>query len=150
MESLFKTLPAVLRVAGESPEVVEAAVFAAWKHTAGDGLRHHAVPLSVQSRTLVVAVADSVWQKQLGAMKDELLFRINTLLGQPIVSQIELRIDAQMVNRPEPKTSAAETPNNEVPLELWAAANEIQDKELRRAFLKAAMSSLQRSAERTK
>ncbi len=147
MDSFLKTLPTVLRAAGKSPEVVEAAVFAAWKNAAGDGLRNHAVPAQLQGRTLVVAVADQVWQKQLGAMKDQLLFRINTLLGQPLIGQIELRIDPQMVNRPLPKPATADIPSNEVPLELWAAANEIQDKELRRSFLKAAMSALQRSAE---
>src|SRR5215510_563367 len=148
MDSFLKTLPTVLRAAN-SPEVMEAAVFAAWTNAAGEGLRHHAVPAQLQDRTLVVAVADSVWQRQLGAMKDQLLFRINTLLGQSLVSHIELRIDPQMVNRPVPKPAAADIPSNEVPLELWAAANEIHDKELRRSFLKAAMSALQSSDEQT-
>jgi predicted nucleic acid-binding Zn ribbon protein len=146
MDSFFKTLPTVLRAAGQSPEVVEAAVFAAWKHAAGEGLRQHAVPTKLVNKTLIVAVADAVWQKQLGAMKGQLLFRTNTLLGQPLLSQIELLIEPQMVKRPAPKTAEAEITSNEVPLELWSAANEIHDKELRRSFLKAAMSSLQRSA----
>jgi hypothetical protein len=149
LDSFFKTLPTVLRAAGKSPEVLEAAVFAAWKHAAGEGLRQHAIPTKLVNKILIVAVADTVWQKQLGAMKDQLVFRINTLLGQPLVSQIELRIDPQMVNRPVPKTPAADILNNEVPLELWSAASEIHDKELRRTFLKAAMSSLLRSPNRT-
>jgi predicted nucleic acid-binding Zn ribbon protein len=100
MDSFLKTLPTILRAAGESQEVVEAAAFAAWKHAAGDGLRNHAVPETLQGKTLVVAVADAIWQKQLGAMKDQLVFRINTLLGQPLVNHIELRINPEMVTRP--------------------------------------------------
>ncbi|HEX6729393.1 MAG TPA: DciA family protein, partial [Pyrinomonadaceae bacterium] len=68
MDDLFKTLSAVLRLVGNDPQVIEAAAIAAWKKAAGDGLRQHAIPLRLTDGTLVVAVADGVWQKQLGAM----------------------------------------------------------------------------------
>ena len=92
MESLIKSLPAILQVAGDSPEVVEAACIAAWKYAAGDGLRDHAVPLSFNDHTLVVAVGDATWQKQLQSLKGQLLFRINSILGGQLVTEIEFRI----------------------------------------------------------
>jgi hypothetical protein len=146
MDDLVKTFPNLLRVMGNSKEVAEAAAIAAWKHAAGEGLRNHALPLCLEGKTLVVAIADAVWQKQLGAMKGQMLFRINAILGQPLVSQIDLRIDPRMTNtralpRPEMKEQA---PDNEVPLELWSAASAIKDKGLRQAFLKAALSSTKR------
>jgi hypothetical protein len=75
-----------------------------------------------------------------------MLFRINAILGQPLVSQIDLRIDPRMTHiralpLPEKKEDALD---NEVPLELWSAATAIKDKRLRQAFLKAALSSTKR------
>jgi predicted nucleic acid-binding Zn ribbon protein len=93
MNQLIKSLPDILRAAGDSEEVAEAAAIAAWKHAAGDGLKGHAVPLKLKDRTLTVAVADAIWQKQLHLMRGQLLFRVNTILGQPIVSAIEFVID---------------------------------------------------------
>ena len=96
MESLIKTLPAILQVAGDSAEVVEAACIAAWKHAAGDGLRDHAVPLSFSDQTLVVGIGDATWQRQLQSLKGQLLFRMNSILGQQLVKEIEFRISEQL------------------------------------------------------
>ena len=94
MEGLIKTLPAVLRASGNAPEVIEAAIIAAWKHAAGDGLKEHTAALGLEGRTLRIGVADAIWQKQLHAMRGPLLFRINTLLGQPLVGAIEFVVDS--------------------------------------------------------
>lgn len=69
---------------------------AAWKHAAGDGLRDHAVPLSFNDHTLVVAVADATWQRQMQSLKGQLLFRINSILGQQLVKEVEFRISEQL------------------------------------------------------
>src|SRR5687767_15887121 len=88
MEALIKALPAVLRASGNAPEVAEAAAIAAWRHCAGEGLRDRAVATSLHDRTLRVAVADLIWQKQLTSMRGQMIYRINTLLGQPVVGEI--------------------------------------------------------------
>ncbi|HEU4434190.1 MAG TPA: DUF721 domain-containing protein [Pyrinomonadaceae bacterium] len=95
MESLIKALPAVLRASGNAPEVAEAAAIAAWKHCAGEGLKQRAIALALKDRTLEVAVADLIWQKQLNAMRGQMLYKINTLLGQPVVGAIEFIIDPE-------------------------------------------------------
>lgn len=146
MNQLIKSLPSVLRASGNAEEVAQAAAIAAWKHAAGDGLKDHAVPVRLEQRTLTVAVADVIWQKQLHAMRGQMMFRINTLLGQPVVSTIEFVIDPKVVkSRPESPKPADELLDNEVPLELWSAANAIHDHELRRSFLKTALASLKRN-----
>lgn len=96
MEGLIKTLPTVVRASGNAPEVIEAAALAAWKYAAGENLKSHAVPLSLQDRILKVAVADAIWQKQLHAMRGQMLFRVNTLLGQPLVGSIEFIVDTTL------------------------------------------------------
>ena len=145
MNQLIKSLPQVLRAAGKSAEVAEAAAVAAWKHAAGDGLKEHAIALRLENRTLTIAVADRIWQKQLTSMRGQLLFRINSILGQPLVSALDFVIDPKLVKlRVEHPEQQDEPLDNEVPLELWSAANAIHDKELRRSFLKTALLSLKR------
>ena len=100
MNQLINLLPNILRVAGDSPEVAEAAAIAAWKHAAGDGLKGRAVAVKLENRTLTVSVADMIWQKQLHAMRGQLLFRVNTILGQPLVSAIDFVIDPQLAAAP--------------------------------------------------
>lgn len=97
MESLIKSLPAILQVAGDSPEVVEAACIAAWKHAVGEGLRDHAVPLSLNDHTLVIGVADSTWQQQLQSLSSQLLARLNSILGKPLVSNLEFRVTPELM-----------------------------------------------------
>ena len=143
MNQLIKSLPGVLRAAGDSTEVAEAAAIAAWKHAAGNGLKEHAVPLKLEDRTLTIAVADAIWQKQLHAMRGQMLFRVNSILGQSIVSAIEFVVDPKIAKARTETPKAPDQPlDNEVPLEIWSAASAIQDKELRKKFLKTALLSL--------
>jgi len=142
MNQLIKSLPGVLRAAGDSTEVAEAAAIAAWKHAAGNGLKEHAVPLKLEDRTLTIAVADAIWQKQLHAMRGQLLFRVNSILGKPLVGALDFVIDTKLAKRPVEQHVPEEPLDNEVPLELWSAASAIQDKELRKKFLKTALLSL--------
>ena len=142
MNQLIKSLPGVLRAAGDSTEVAEAAAIVAWKHAAGDGLKEHAVPLKLENRTLTIAVADAIWQKQLYSMRGQLLFRVNSILGKPLVSALDFVIDPKLMKPAVGKPEQQEFLDNEVPLELWSAASAIQDKELRKQFLKTALLSL--------
>src|ERR1041385_3388893 len=144
MNQLIKSLPQVLRASGNAAEVAEAAAIAAWKHAAGDGLKEHAVALKLENRTLIVAVVDPIWRKQLTAMRGQLLFRVNSILGQPLVSALDFVIDPTLVKPRVEQGKHDEPLDNEVPLELWSAANAIHDKELRKNFLKTALLSLKR------
>ena len=148
MEELIKTLPAILRSIGDDPEVATAAAITAWKRAAGDGLRQHAVPVNLQDGTLVVAVADIVWQKQLRLMLKELIYKTNTTLGQPLVRQVELVVDAQIVN-PRPRSSGGRQAHAEVPPEISSAASAITDVELRKKFIRAATGTLARRQRET-
>jgi hypothetical protein len=144
MDDLLKSLPGLLRSVGDAPEVREAAAIAAWKYTAGDGLRDHAVPISLNDRTLVVAVADEAWQKQLQTMTGQMLFRVNSILGQSVVGRIELRINPKLTTMRALPKKTSPVSNNEVPLDLWSAASAIKDKQLRQKFLLAAAGSMKR------
>lgn len=144
MNQLIKSLPQVLRASGNAPEVAEAAAIAAWKFVAGEGLKDHALPIKLDDRTLIISVSDGIWRKQLHSMRGQLLFRINSILGQPIVGALDFVIDPKVAKAREDHQTKQQPLDNEVPLELWSAANAIQDKELRKSFLKTATLSLKR------
>src|ERR1041384_6036461 len=86
--------PKLLERAGDNHELAEAAAITAWKRVAGEGLAHHATPISLSDQRLVVAVADDVWKKQLERMSKELVSRINKLLRREVVTAIEFRVNA--------------------------------------------------------
>ena len=149
MEELIQSLPKLLRAAGEADEVLEVAAFVAWRRAAGEGLRASAIPFRLYRKTLVVAVADNTWQKQLEAMSGQLLFRINSLLGQALVTFIEFRVDPRAVQaareRMRLRTQEQYADEDDAlrrASELRAAASAIRDVDLRRRFLVAAGSYL--------
>lgn len=146
MDKLIKTLPAILAASPDSEEVAEAACVAAWKHAVGPGLSSHAVPVQFQARTLVVAVADRIWQKQLEQLRGQLLFRLNAILGQANVKTIEISIQPEKFRQEEEREDVQTRRDNRaaVPIELVSAAAGIEDAGLRRAFLGAAMSCMNR------
>jgi hypothetical protein len=152
MDRLLKTLPAILEAAGDAEEVAEAACIAAWKDAAGERLSEHAVPTRFNAKKLTVVVADTVWQKQLQPLLGQVLIRLNSILGQPLVSYIELRVDPGTLaksrrHREERKGPSEKWRNYRVPAELLSAAAGIASSELREAFLGAAMSCLNRLEE---
>ncbi|HEX6732838.1 MAG TPA: hypothetical protein VF074_22655, partial [Pyrinomonadaceae bacterium] len=76
--------------------------------------------------------------------KDQLIYRTNSIIGQPLVREVELTVDPQLTKVPSPPMDDKRPLDNQVPLELWSAASAISDKELRQKFLRAATSAIQR------
>jgi hypothetical protein len=149
MDTLIKSLPAILKASGASEEVAEAACIVAWRHAVGEGLSMHAIPVRFDNTKLVVVVADNIWQKQLEPLRGQLLFRLNSVLGQPLVRSMELRVDPEVVentrkSNDEGKDGSDLKSNQPVPIDLLSAAAGIEDAGLRRAFLGAAASCIRR------
>jgi len=141
-------LPRLLNSTGTNPEMTEIAAKIAWTRAAGAGLRPNAIPFRLYQKTLIVSVADAIWQKQMQTMSAELLFRINLLLGRDGVDFIEFRIDpatidsARAMKFPAKESSRAEA--RPLPAKLVSAASNIADKELRERFMKAAENCIAR------
>jgi hypothetical protein len=149
MEQLIKALPAVLRAADDSPEVATAACTAAWNHAVGDGLRENALPIGFEENTLIVVVADHIWQRQLQTMLGPIMYRLNSVLGRRLITNIELRVDPNAIatlkmSQTTGRGKAAGKQADNVSPELRFAAGSISDPQLRKAFLGAAESCLDR------
>ena len=144
METFIKALPAVIKAAGGSEEVLEAACLGAWKHAVGETLNARAQAEALRGNTLVVAVEDKVWQRQLEQMRDQFLFRLNKVLGTPVVKVMEFRIAPEKFAVKESSTISSAESTRAIPIELISAAANIEDAGLRKAFLGAAVSCVNR------
>lgn len=149
MEQLIKALPSILQAAAHSDEVTEAACIAAWNQAVGEGLRGNAVPMRFEDKKLIVAVADAIWQKQLQTMLGPLFYRLNSILGQQLITSIELRVEPAVIansralRKPDKKDARGKS-WDDAPEEVLTAAGKIEDLQLRRAYLAAARSCLER------
>src|ERR1041384_7679104 len=104
MSDLTSLLPKLLRANGANAEL---AVQLAWSKAAGTGLRRQTIPVRLVAKTLVVAVADPIWQKQLQHMSAELIFRINNRLKENVIDSIEFRVDAGALKAANPPHGAS-------------------------------------------
>jgi hypothetical protein len=140
---LTRLLPKLLRANGGN---VELAVKLAWARAAGSGLRRQTIANRLDGQALVVFVPDVLWQRQLNQMSRELIFRINTLLGQKVIESIMFEISAANFPAAPDKrpASEAQTAKTAVPTDLLFAAGTISDEDLRARFLRAAENCIQR------
>lgn len=152
MEDLFRALPALLKQFDDDENLREAVVFAAWRKIAGEGLRDQAVPAQLDQKRLIVAVDNERWQKYLKDLSGQMIFKLNSSLGQALVTFIEFRVDETIINqerRKNRKIIIDEEKQRELALEqltpkLRRAADAIKDDNLRYQFLLTAGSILAR------
>ena len=97
MNELFRALPALLKEFDENETVREAVTFAAWRKIAGESLSQHAVPFRLEQKRLTVAVKSETWRKHLEHLTGQMIFKINSVLGQAVVTFIEFRVDEAAV-----------------------------------------------------
>ena len=151
MIDISKVLPKLVTAACANEELRETTVKIAWTQVAGPGLRQQVVPFRVYRKTLIVAVADAIWQKQLHHMSGEFVARINRLLGSEIINSIEFRIDPITIkpSRTDPEPSGKSRAPQAIPSEIIKAAGSINDSDLREHFVRAAANCITRRDTRT-
>jgi hypothetical protein len=148
MQDIFSALPALLDQHGDNDEVRRSVIFAIWRRVAGDTLAGHAIPTDLDGPTLIVAVADRNWQRNLSELSREMLFRMNYIFGSAEVKRIEFIVDKSALSQSASKTFDAAFAESEALDEingpLRKAADVIENDDLRRKFLLAAGSCLAR------
>jgi predicted nucleic acid-binding Zn ribbon protein len=103
----------------------EQLVRAAWPVAVGRSIARHTEALALVRSRVVVQVEDKIWQRQLWALRGQILARLNETLGRAIVEEIELRIAV-----PQRKPAVAET----VPALLADEADAIRDPMFREIY----------------
>ena len=145
MEQVFGAIPSVLNGLASNDNIDEAVVFAAWKRCAGELLNDRTAAIEFFENRLIVAVTDRTWQRHLEDLSPQMLYKINSSLGDGTVKFIEFRIDERAVDESRgSKTPSTETAAPEVSPSLTKAAEAIGDVALRQQFLSAAAGYLER------
>jgi hypothetical protein len=153
MQYLANLLPNLLRRAGDSDDAREQGAFAAWLAVCGSHLRQATAPIRLERKTLWVATTDSTWCAQLKGMSGQLLFKLNSLLGSPLVTSIEFVVNEPAVRAriPAPEPSFVFTEDTRVlAQDLETRVEPIADTAVRDTFLRAAGKCLHRWQPETK
>jgi hypothetical protein len=152
VNELFRALPALLKEFDENDTVREAVTFAAWRKIAGESLRQHAVPFGLYQKRLTIAVKSETWRKHLEHLSGQMIFKLNSALGQAVVTFIEFRVDEKAVEKENFKETGQvlspeefeEIALEEVTPKMRRSADAIKDDNLRYQFLLAAGGCLAR------
>ena len=80
----------------------EAVARSAWPMAVGKRIAAHTGRITLVRNTLVVEVEDVIWQRQLFTLSHQIVGKIQAVIGEDIVKEIEFRIG---VPRPQPATT---------------------------------------------
>lgn len=147
LTDLLMLVPQMLLRASDSDEAREQAVFAAWVVVVGGPIRKVTAPVRLERKTLLVAVPDATWRVQLMSMRGQALFKLNSLLGSPVVTSIEYVVNPELIVSERETSEEVKFIAPEKQLSgLREQADQIPDPEIRRVFLSVAGKCLERRA----
>ncbi|MCB1026007.1 MAG: DUF721 domain-containing protein [Acidobacteria bacterium] len=152
MKDLFRMLPQIMEKSGNSVEFQQAIVFGAWRKAAGESLANHTFPKRLRGKKLTICVADGTWKRHLESLAGQMIFSINSIIGNAAITFIEFQIDEKRFEREMGistaiKPSTAESQDvamDELSAQLRKSARAITDGDLRDQFLRAAAGCLAR------
>lgn len=80
----------VIAELGAGQKLAECRARMVWEEAVGSALAQHARPLRVRRGQLEIAVPSAVWRTQLSFMQQDIIARINQLLGSEVVKGLRL------------------------------------------------------------
>ncbi|MFQ3582883.1 MAG: DciA family protein [Chloracidobacterium sp.] len=144
MESIARLIPDVVKFADGQDDVLAAACGAAWALAVGDATLKASRVVSLTGRTLTVATHDARWKRQLEAIAPQILFQLNHILRQTLVTRIHLTVDEKFVALARYKPPSPPLPVAVLPEDLVSSASVITDESMRAQFLRLAAACLAR------
>jgi len=83
---------------------------AGWPAAVGPKIASHTQAVWFENHRLVVEVGDAVWQQQLSVLRNQILKRLEEILGERLVEQIEFRLRPR---RRQPQQAVEARPNKD-------------------------------------
>ena len=83
-------LEALVEELGISEKLLDYRARQVWEQAVGPGLVQYARPLGVRRGRMEVAVPSAVWRQQLTFMKQEIIGKINELVGREVIKELIL------------------------------------------------------------
>jgi len=156
VENIFGYIPKILGQLEDNEEAREAFAFAAWRKSVGASLNEQTAPIALTDAGLRIAVSNETLRRHLVDMAGEILFKLNSNLARSSVRFLEFLVDQKAIAEDRvahPRTMkeiATEGSADEITNELRDSAAAIEDTDLRRTFLLAAGSCLERTRRNTR
>ena len=82
----------VLQQYRAEPDFELKAVWRLWNETVGETIAQNARPAAFKGNLLIVHVSNSTWIHQLQFLKNDIITRLNTALGKPLLKEIKFKI----------------------------------------------------------
>jgi hypothetical protein len=99
---------------------------AIWPAAVGKVIAAHTSRLRLARTTLIVAVEDAIWQKQLHTLSAQIIERVRRLTGSDTIQDVEFRIE---VPRRQPQSATSRDSSA-----LQDEADDIQDPVLKKVY----------------
>lgn len=126
----------------------EQKVFLVWQEALGETLWKNTRPVAVHHGTLVIAVRDHAWMQELQFMKDDIIKKLNRVLGPGVIRGIRFKIGAWEEKEGDGDAGAPEAGlDPEVIREAEQAVSVIEDPGLRDQVLRTLLASAIRDRE---
>lgn len=144
MDTVIKLISALIKYSKDNnhEEFCEKASFIAWENSVGKHLVQVTVPTRLSRKTLRIAVLDETWKKEIEKFSLSLLFQINKILGEPLVTSFDFYIDSKLVNSKLSQEQKISPKNIEADPTVLEVSKKITDEDLRKQFIRTASSCL--------
>jgi len=80
-----------------------------WEEAVGGSVAKKTAAISIKGGRLLVVVKDSTWLQELALLKEDIIGRLNSLLGKPTVEDIIFRIGDPAREKDEESTDGGKT-----------------------------------------
>lgn len=136
LDSIGTILSGIAHRFGLEAKMLECRLRREWPNIVGEQIAAHTRPDQIRFKKLYLSVHNSVWLQQLTYLKPVLLQKVNEVAGQPVVSEIVLRIgefvnERQGENLPSASADLSPPPTDQAITEATAHAHAVKDPELR-------------------
>jgi predicted nucleic acid-binding Zn ribbon protein len=82
----------VIKQYRREPDFALKKVWRLWDEAVGETIAQNARPAAFKGKLLIVHVNSSAWLHQLQFLKKDLIFKLNSALGKPLVEEIKFKI----------------------------------------------------------
>lgn len=91
MQRMADIIPMTIKNMNLQKKYNAQSVIVHWKKIVGDDISAHAYPVIVQSGILVIGVNNSVWCHHLSMMKESIMDKINSFIGEKLILDIRFK-----------------------------------------------------------
>ncbi len=126
LDSIASILADIAHRLGLEAKMLECRLRREWPDIVGAQIAAHTRPDQIRFKKLYLSVRNSVWLQQLTFLKPVLIEKVNAVAGQPLVSEIVMRIGEIPCEEKEVQSSRFEVEPRTSNLELQASLKEAE------------------------